>query len=96
MIDSSTPSSMVENEWYRQIVEAAPDAAVVIDSNGLIVLINQQTEKLFGYERDELLNQPIETLIPKRFRSAHHIHRDGYFAEPNVREMGAGLELSGV
>lgn len=96
MMDKNNPSSVVEDEWYRQIVEAAPDAAVVIDSNGLIVLINQQTEKLFGYERNELLNQPIEVLIPERFRSGHHVHRDGYFTEPNVREMGAGLDLSGV
>jgi PAS domain S-box-containing protein len=96
MTDPHNPASVVEDEWYRQIVEAAPDAAVVIDTYGLIILINQQTEKLFGYERKELLNQPIEVLIPQRFRGGHHIHRDGYFSEPKVREMGAGLDLYGV
>lgn len=86
----------IEDRWYREIVETAPDATVMIDSEGVIVLVNKQTETLFGYGRQELLGQPIETLVPQRYRHKHHVHRDGYFTEPNVREMGAGLELSGV
>ena len=86
----------IENDWYREIVEAAPDATVMIDSDGRIVLINRQTEILFGYERKELLGELVEVLVPDRYRGKHHIHRDGYFGDPNMREMGAGLELSGV
>ena len=86
----------VQDAWYREIVEAAPDATVMIDSAGIIVLVNRQTETLFGYMRDELLGSPVEVLVPGRYRHKHHIHRDGYFSEPNIREMGAGLELSGV
>ncbi len=86
----------IENDWYREIVETAPDATVMIDSDGRIVLINRQTEILFGYERKELLGELVEVLVPDRYRGKHHIHRDGYFGDPNMREMGAGLELSGV
>ena len=96
MNDTNGVIAEVEDRWYREIVEAAPDATVMIDSNGLIVLVNRQTETLFGYLRSELLGQPVEILVPERYRRTHHIHRDGYFGEPNMREMGAGLELSGV
>ena len=54
----------IENDWYREIVEAAPDATVMIDSDGRIVLINRQTEILFGYERNELLGELVEVLVP--------------------------------
>ncbi|MDX6563943.1 MAG: hypothetical protein QOD65_3757 [Gaiellales bacterium] len=82
-------------ERFRSLLESAPDAVVIIDSQGTIVLVNRQTEQLFGYPRDELLGIPVETLLPARFRERHVPHRTGYFADPRTRPMGAGLALAG-
>lgn len=81
---------------FRALVEGAPDAIIVAGSDGLIVLVNRETETLFGYERHALLGQPIEILIPERFRSGHPGHRSDYLREPRTRPMGMGLELSGL
>jgi PAS domain S-box-containing protein len=78
---------------FRGLLETAPDAMVIVNGEGRIALINAQTEKLFGYTREELLSQPVEILIPERFREAHGGHRVGFFSSPRVREMDAGLEL---
>jgi len=79
----------------RSLLEVLQDALVVIDRDGTIVLVNARTEEMFGYDRDELLGQAVELLVPERLRRAHVAHRTAYFAAPRGRPMGAGLELWG-
>jgi len=81
---------------FRGLLESAPDSMVVVDQQGLIQLVNSQTEKMFGYDRLEIVGQPIEVLTPKRFRKRHAKHREGYYGEHPVRPMGIGLELYGL
>jgi PAS domain S-box-containing protein len=83
-------------EKFRGLLESAPDAVVVVDQGGLIQLVNTQTEKLFGFDRVELMGQPIEVLVPKRFRKKHSKHREGYSGEHPTRPMGIGLDLFGL
>src|SRR6266852_2012250 len=81
---------------FRDLLESAPDAMVIVNESGEIVLVNSQTEKLFGYNRAQLLGGPIERLIPSRFYAQHLVHRQNYCADPDVRPMGAGLELYAI
>jgi protein-histidine pros-kinase len=83
-------------EMFRGLLEAAPDAMVIVDATGRIVLVNAQAEALFGYSRHDLLERPVEVLIPERFRELHPGHRHGYYATPMVRGMGPQLELYGL
>jgi PAS domain S-box-containing protein len=80
-------------QQFRALLEFAPDAHVIINQAGTIARINSQTEKLFGYTRQELLGQSIEFLVPERFRGIHSSHRVGFFANPQTRAMGTGREL---
>lgn len=82
-------------EKFRGLLESAPDAMVIVDRKGEIVLINAQTEKLFGYKREELLGQSVDLLLPKRFQDGHAASREHYFTNPHPRPMGVGLELYG-
>jgi PAS domain S-box-containing protein len=80
---------------FRSLIDAAPDAIVLISRAGLITLINRQTEVLFGYTPDELLGQPVEILLPTRLQAIHQEHRAQYVADPHTRPMGVGRELMG-
>ena len=87
-------------EKFRLVVEAAPSAMVMIDIEGRITLLNGQTERMFGYKRDELLGKPVELLVPARFRDKHPAYRTDFFAAPvtvgpTVRAMGPGQDLYG-
>jgi protein-histidine pros-kinase len=80
---------------FRGLLEAAPDAMLIVNGDGRIVLVNGQAERLFGYAREELLAAPIELLVPERFRERHPGFRRGYFQDPKPRPMGRGLDLFG-
>ena len=81
---------------FRAAVESAPNGMVMIDSNGSVVLVNREVERLFGYTREELLGQPIERLVPARFHPRHPGFRTAFFEHPQARAMGAGRDLFGL
>ncbi|MBP8214806.1 MAG: PAS domain S-box protein [Propionivibrio sp.] len=83
------------DDAFRRVVEWAPSAMVLIDGNGIILLVNAQTEKMFGYAREALIGQSVEMLVPERFRHHHRAFRAGYFGDPQPRPMGAGRDLAG-
>jgi hypothetical protein len=83
-------------ERFQLVVRASPSAMIMVGADGLITLINDQTERLFGYGRRELLGRPVEMLVPERFRGSHGGHRAGFFAAPAARMMGRGRDLFGL
>jgi PAS domain S-box-containing protein len=96
----SSPQEILEQSRrletkFRGLLEAAPDAMVMVDPHGHIVLVNGQTERLFGYGRGELLGRDVDCLVPGRLRAGHAGHRAAYFADPRTRPMGQGLDLYG-
>jgi PAS domain S-box-containing protein len=84
------------DERFRQLIERAPNGMVMVDRDGRIVLVNAQIESSFGYNREELLSQPIEMLVPKRFHAHHTGYRDHFIAHPTARPMGGGRDLYGL
>src|SRR5271165_1840524 len=97
---SSKLSRSTREKWthdeFRALLESAPDAMVIANEHGKITLVNAQTERLFGYTRDELLGQPVEMLIPERYRGQHVHHRKDFEKSPRLRPMGAGRDLFGL
>jgi two-component system sensor kinase FixL len=92
-----TEEALVQSRHrFGQMIESAPDAIVLINGDGRIVLVNEMTERLFGYSREELIDQDLEMLVPSRFRKAHTHKRMGFFAAPKARPMGRGLGLFGL
>ena len=81
---------------FSSFLEAAPDAVVISDDNGKVVRVNEQTERMFGYRREELIGESIEILLPERLRDRHRNHRADYSAHPSTRPMGVGLNLLGL
>lgn len=97
--DGSSPAlsadKLAEILISHKLLEAIPDAIVAVDGAGTILQVNSQTEQLFGYDRDFLIGQKVEILVPARHRQQHTRHRDDFAHAPKVRRMGAGLELYG-
>src|SRR4051812_19451095 len=83
------------DDRFRILLDRAPDAIVVANAAGEIEFVNQQTEALFKYQREELIGQKIEVLVPERFRTTHVFHRSRFVNAPNLRPMGSGIELFG-
>ncbi len=96
-IESDTAlSGPIADNRYRRLLEAAPDGIVEVDASGRIVLVNSQAERLFGYQREELLGKRVEILMPERYRERHPAHRGHYHAHSVIRPMGSGLDLRAV
>jgi PAS domain S-box-containing protein len=83
-------------QFYRSVLELAPDGLMVVDGNGVIELVNAQCEQLFGFTREELIGQPVEMLVPPDIRGRHPALREAFHRSPTPRAMGSGRELRGV
>jgi len=96
IVHDITERKRLEEKHAEDLLEAAPDAMVVVDQSGRMILANAQTERLFGYRREEILGRNVEFLIPPRFHERHQAHRTTFFSQPRLRPMGADLQLSGL
>jgi two-component system, sensor histidine kinase and response regulator len=81
---------------FRNLLETAPDAMIIVNRSGKIALVNSQAEKLFGYSREELIDREVEILMPERYRGRHHHDRSQFFAHPKTRPMGSGFDFCGI
>ena len=91
--DRSERALRQAEQRFRGLLESAPDAMVIVDERGEIVLVNARAEELFEYSRDELIGRPIEVLLPRGMRRRHIAHREEFMTEPRARPMGAGMDL---
>jgi len=91
----SEAALQLSQDTARAVLESASEGIILIDATGRITLVNAAAERMFGYPRSEVLGEPLEILLPERIRRGHVTHRSGYFAEPRIRPMGIGLDLSG-
>jgi PAS domain S-box-containing protein len=89
-------NSDASRDRLRAAVESSPSGLLMIDGDGMIVLVNREIERLFGYSREELLGKSVDMLVPERFRSPHPGHRQSFLNRPRVRAMGAGRDLYGL
>ncbi len=96
VIRDLTAEQQRADPMFHGLLESAPDAMVIVASDGRIMLANAQTDRMFGYRREDLIGREIEMLIPPRFRGGHERYRSGFFADPQRRQMGVGLELWGL
>jgi len=96
-LELKSPDEVIRSEQkFRGLLESAPDAVVIADSNGMISLVNAQAEKMFGFTRKELVGEPVHKLIPDQFKAEHPNHQQKFMKNPKARPMGAGSELSGM
>lgn len=96
MLRKEITARRLAEEKFREMIESAPDAIVMVDGRGDILHVNGETVKMFGYQREEILQQPVERLLPARFRAGHVAHRDAYYRRPQTRPMGVGPDLFGL
>lgn len=89
------PTDNTSETYFRNLLESAPDAMIIVDRDAMMTIVNSQAEKMFGYERKDLLGNSIEMLLPRRFQKQHVARRNNYFGDPNLRPMGIGMELAG-
>src|SRR5215470_9153558 len=86
---------MLNSPAFNELLEAGPDAVVIVDHQGTIRTVNRQAEEMFGHTRGDLVGRPVESLLPDRFRERHEHQREAYAEHPRTRAMGSGLELFG-
>src|SRR5690606_28182876 len=95
-LDEQADTGDLPDSFFRDLLDAAPDAMIVVDAEGRIAIVNTEAEKMFGYTRERLLGAPVEMLMPERYRGRHVQHRSGFSRAPKVRAMGAGMQLAGL